>query len=631
MLALSIIIVCLAHVLRVIRWELLIKTYEKPDGIRLTKALSIGYFLNYFLPLKLGDLGRALYAGTSMINGRGFALATVVIERCLDILTVGLIFVVFSLFKVVSVSTAIYYIVLAVLLFIILLIILFIKNTIKKVIFAGCSLLNAKYEEKMLRFFWALIWGFKDILNKIPKIKLIMYTVAMWVMYLLSYSAFSVSLKEAGLNSKISDVLLSLFDQKSLLSSGIVNGVSLSSEMLHYGVFLLAPSFVLFIVAFILGRFVWNSGEKNRLSNINNELNLIPQTNTDERRRFLEMYFAGERREYVEKYLKINRNILVLRDYSAGSNATTILCTDGKKSFYRKYAFSEAASKLKEQVLWIENNKDLLPLTGILRHESGEGFCYYDMEYSSDAVTLFEYLQDGDLKKGFEVLKNVLNILEDKLYSLEHVLANESEVRDYVEIKAINNYNAICNHKEMASIIKCDTVFINGKEYPGLKSYGDILSKENLIKVFGNDVKSRIHGDLTIENIVYVKEKDNFYLIDPNGGNILDSKFIDYAKVLQSLHGKYEYLMAVNEVSVNGNHIDFNYVDSYSYDYMYNEYCKYLEETFTKEEIAVIYYHEVVNWLRLMPYKLDKGVGMLFYAGLLVVLKDLGDRVREND
>lgn len=92
MLYISILIICIAHIVRVLRQELFISTYEKPARRNLVQALSIGYFANYFLPFKLGDLIRSWIAGRKMKNGYGFALATVIIDRLLDVVVVGVIF-----------------------------------------------------------------------------------------------------------------------------------------------------------------------------------------------------------------------------------------------------------------------------------------------------------------------------------------------------------------------------------------------------------------------------------------------------------------------------------------------------------------------------------------------------------
>ena len=96
MLIIAIVLVCLAHFIRTLRWELFVKTYEKPNTKNLLQSLSIGYFINSFIPFKAGDLVRAWISGRKMKNGRGFALATVIVDRYLDILVVGILFAIFS-------------------------------------------------------------------------------------------------------------------------------------------------------------------------------------------------------------------------------------------------------------------------------------------------------------------------------------------------------------------------------------------------------------------------------------------------------------------------------------------------------------------------------------------------------
>lgn len=651
MLGFSICIITIAHIIRILRWEFLIETYEEPNGKRLTRSLSLGYFLNYFLPFKIGDLFRAMYAGKGMENGRGFALATVIVERCLDILAVGVIFICFSLFGTgrevstgelskESLGTAVYYIVFAIILFVVLVVIYLLRQHLKKQIFTICELFNEKYEEKLLRFFWALIWGFKDIINRLPKIRLVIATISMWGLYLISYGVFSAFLEGLGINRSFTDVLFSLFDQKSLLSSGIVNGFNFSEETVWYALFMLVPTVFMFIVSvaaeFILKGKLRIAGNDNRLIKRDNrelnyenreKLNLIPQVNTDERLTFLKMYFAGEKKEYIENYLKINRNILVLRDYSAGSNATTILCTDGENSFYRKYAFMDAADKLSEQIGWIELYSEKLPLAKIIRKEVGEGVCFYDMPYYHDAVTLFEYSQSCEYDNLWNAIEGVVNELEAKLYSKKSdnldFLSKSELIKSYVDEKILRNLDIIVRDKEISELLEYDNILINGKEYKNLSLYMNLLEKEHLYSIFEGDEVSSIHGDLTVENIVYNKISDSYYLIDPNTGNIFDSKFIDYAKLLQSLHGKYEYLMAVKDVYVSGNRIDFKIIESDAYEYIYKKYIEYLEEHFTKNQIRSIYYHEIANWLRLMPYKIKKGRGILFFSGLIKVLDEV--------
>ena len=64
---------------------------------------------------------------------------------------------------------------------------------------------------------------------------------------------------------------------------------------------------------------------------------------------------------------------------------------------------------------------------------------------------------------------------------------------------------------------------------------------------------------------------------------------------------------------------------SVSYDALYEKYRAYLFEKFEKEQVKSIYYHEIVHWLRLMPYKLEKNGknAVIFYIGLIMVMNDV--------
>ena len=49
-------------------------------------------------------------------------------------------------------------------------------------------------------------------------------------------------------------------------------------------------------------------------------------------------------------------------------------------------------------------------------------------------------------------------------------------------------------------------------------------------------------------------------------GNLHDSKYLDYGKLLQSLHGGYEFMMKTGAVSVSKNRVDFISARSAAYD-----------------------------------------------------------------
>ena len=84
-------------------------------------------------------------------------------------------------------------------------------------------------------------------------------------------------------------------------------------------------------------------------------------------------------------------------------------------------------------------------------------------------------------------------------------------------------------------------------------------------------------------------------------------------------------MMKTYDVSVDENRINFLFTKSHTYVYFYEKLNEYMNSKFSKETVRSIYFHEVIHWLRLMPYKvrIDKDRVLMFYAGLLMVLNDV--------
>ena len=634
MLIIAIVLVCLAHFIRTLRWELFVKTYEKPNTKNLLQSLSIGYFINSFIPFKAGDLVRAWISGRKMKNGRGFALATVIVDRYLDILVVGILFAIFSAFNLDSADSVWFYMFLAVGVLAVTLLVYILRGYVKKILKNIAGIFNARIEIRLLRFFWSLIWSFKDIFKKISKTRLLLETLGMWILYLTSYYCFAAFLSHQGSNMNWLDVFYMLFTKNSIhvgsLGAITVTQGMLNTQMIWTGIYLFAPIVILFVISLCL-----KSKNDGSVDSEESYLNLIPQLDEDERRNFLETYFSNERREYIESYLKINQNILIIRDYSAGSNATTMLCMNNGKNFFRKYAFGADGDKLYQQIEWLQRFKDIIPLPDIMQYQKQDTFCYYDMPYDSQAVGLFDYAHSMPKENAWKFIKKATECLENSLYKVNQRPADKATIDEYIKSKVNKNLDKIMNAKYLKRLMEYDEIIINGRSFHNLPYYLPYLSEEHLYDIFKNDTYSEIHGDLTIENIICTRNADgddDFYIIDPNTGNVHDSSNLDYGKLLQSIHGGYEFLMATKNVSIERNRINFVFTKSEAYTYLYDMLDKYMREHFEEERVKSIYYHEIIHWLRLMPYKIEKNGKrvLLFYAGMLMVMNDVINNFEEE-
>ena len=613
----AILMMTIAHLVRTARWQLFVDVYEKPNKRNLIQSISLGYLINYFIPFKVGDLFRAWFSGRKMKNGKALGLSTVIVDRYLDVISVGLIFIGLSVSNIGGKdikSSAYFYVILMAALIVLTVLVYIFRNVLKKVVRVIASIFNPKIESFILFLFWALIWNFSDIFKKISKLKMIAYTIFMWALYVGSYYCFAEFLHMSTKKGSWTDVFLMFFTSNGITSSTIRVG----ERTVYMLLYIFLPLIILFVISFFFKRVENQTSEQEHV-------NLLPQLNEEEKLEFLDSYFSNENRDYVENYLTINRDISIIRDYSAGSNATTMLCMDGESTFFRKYAFGADGDKLYDQIEWIERYKGMLALPEIKKKDKTDSYCFYDMPYYSQAVGFFEYIHSMPAEKSWDILKRVLETLDDSIYKLDQRDSDAETIGKYVDSKVTKNLEKIKSANHIRSILGHDTVVINGVEYKNLSYFEKYLDKEYLEKVFGDDTYCAIHGDLTIENIVCMLEKDDFYLIDPNTGNVHESPNLDYGKLLQSVHGGYEFLMMTRDVSVDGNKINYMHTKSSAYKTLHQKLHDYMLETFGEARTKSIYYHEIIHWLRLLPYKIEKDGkrAMLFYAGLIMVLNDV--------
>lgn len=629
LLIIAIIAIVAAHICKAYRWKQMISIYEKTKYEDLINSLSIGYIINYLLPYRIGDLARALYAGKKMKNGFSFSFATVILDRILDVIVVGILFIIFYLigykYKILL-DSIFFYVAGSILLIAFLAISLkynkYIKMTVKKV----ASIFNEKIELNILKLTWSFIQAFKDLLHNTNKWKILISTILMWALYLTSYGIFALSINNLGNNSNIVDVFMSFFSKNNLDATTFNAIQTYMTDFTKFTTaYILIPIAILVVISYILSKKKSMEQEKTEC------LELLPHSNPKDKLVFLEAYFSGEEKEYFRNYLKINRDITILQDFSAGSNATTMLCESNGKSFFRKYSFGDDSKKLYEQVKWIKKYKNDIPLTNITKECHEEGYCYYDMDYIPEAISCFNYIHSKPIKDTWNVLEKALDDLDKNLYVRNYKKAKQEEINTYINNKVIENLKKIEKSRYIKELLKYDKLIINGKEYHNLNYFKDYLNYEYLYNIFKDDKYSVIHGDLTVENIICMPN-NTYYLIDPNTGNIHDSPNLDYAKLLQSLHGCYEFLMNIKNINIDGDSINYLNTESLSYKKIYNQYDEYLNKKFSKEQVKSIYFHEIVHWIRLLPYKIKKDdrMAVLFFCGFIIIMNDIIEKYGGN-
>ena len=199
---LSFIFVLIGHFFRLKRWEEFIKIYEHPSRNILLRSLSLGYLINCFMPFRIGEIFRAVYAGRKMKSGVGFSLATILIDRFFDVLAVTFIFILLMIFlgaNDIITQSVNFYVSASLFLILFLCCIKHFSDFIKHCALRISSIFNNNIKLSVLKFFWAVINTFRDIW-KIGLRKIISLTLKMWISYLISYICFAYFLSYLGKN-----------------------------------------------------------------------------------------------------------------------------------------------------------------------------------------------------------------------------------------------------------------------------------------------------------------------------------------------------------------------------------------------------------------------------------------------
>lgn len=627
---LTLLFMIVGHFLKSKRWGLYISVYETPIFGNLLRALSVGHSVNVVMPFRIGDIIRIVLSGKRLKNGYSLSMATVIIDLYIDFFSVCIMFLGLKILgkggvRLWQIGRLYWYVAMAV---IPITTICFLnRKVVKKIISYIAKIFNENIEFCLLYVSYLAIASAKDILTKIQKQKFILYTVGIWAAYIASYIIFAEALQLKGFNYTTSDVFVKMFSAFNLFHLE-------SKEFVIWAVFILVPLFLIYLYYKI------ENNKKGQMEDGREDRFVLPQMNKIDKLAFLRTYYQDDNRVNLKNYLEINKDVTVIRDNSAGSNASTILVIKDEKMYFRKYAFDEDAEKLIEQAEWIEDHQADIPLPIIVEKKQANNFAAYDMPSYSNAVGLFRYMHTMPVEKGWRVLQESLRDIEFGLHSKNKTSGDMDIINEYIESKVIRNLKIIeTKNKYIIGLEKYDTIYVNGRQIKTLKNYRSMFNKEHMARIFSDDVYSDIHGDLTIENIVCLfddheldkKEYEGkvlpgkYYFIDPNTGNLHNSPFLDYAKLLQSLHGNYEFLMTVKSVSIEKDRVQFMMTKTEVYSKIYKSYKNYLAEHFSLKELTSIYYHEIVHWLRLMPYKIRKNerLAVVFYVGMLNVLEDV--------
>jgi hypothetical protein len=587
----SLFLVFIGHLFRGKRFNIIID--EKNLSNKITNnSIAVGYIFNSILPIRLGELVRAIIISKNNIQKFTNALSAIIIERIFDgifiILLVPILYIFSQKKETLIINLILPYLVLIILFFLTLFLLISTPNFAKSVILKIFS----KFSDEINIHFYRFIFKTVNILKMQMKFnalkKLLIISLMMWSFYILAYISLVSSLQQSSVEGML-DLLNNLFT-----FSFVDKDHEISYSGINLTIFLLVPP--IFIIIFSQIKYRYNSKSNSTDAK---ETNGIFFSNFETEHHFYDSYFRSRNREFYLNYKKIFEGCEIISDESGSSGAFTAIIKNNLGRFHRKYAFGEHLESLRNQLTFLQNTK-FSKFVSIESFKVTNSIVSFDMEYKDECVPLYKACEYVSNDKLFKILENIFT---DIFLQCSEVKNSPEVVSNYVKYKISNNIALGFEYYSYFGIDVTSSIVINGTKYPPVQKIMEIFKKIDFEEIFCQDLKVYFHGDLTLENIIWDPNvQSQYYLIDPNLSQIFNSLECEIGKIYQSLKFNYEHYKSADITVLSSNNYKFtlNYSDKYSK--MKNHLDDFLLKRLTDRSRFSVQLHSLVHLLRIFPY-----------------------------
>lgn len=626
-LLLASLLLLVAHIVRAARVALLFPTHYLADRFNLLLGLAIGYGVNAVLPGRLGEVARAWFVSRRDRVRFPFSAAVVIAERLSDIIVVALVTTLIAVTWTPGLGWTLPALLSATAFALVFFAVAVQRAAgVRRAIWRVGSIFNDRIRFGLADFCWSL----SELVTSGALLTrtYLLSTLGMWVIYITSYTLYARATSSPLLDSVA--LLLGAPLRPAVDAAIAGRGSEAGGLLLFMGLPVVG---VLAYSAFKQGKLFLRFLQKRRFIGLTRaSLRSTAHdrfTVTSEYEIFLVSLFGGSNQAVSGFGLDALDDGVVHRLFTGGSDAITALVEVQGQLVIRKFATGNPGIKLKVQADWLSGHGSFdLPLVDIVRERLGSGHFLYDMPLVVPANDFYDVIHTSPVERSKTVLGEVGRCIHAFHARTARQPADTAIVAAYLDGKATRNAREILRFAQGA--LPGREYGINGDGF-SLDAWDRLLDPAWLLAQVEDRSVATVHGDLTIENIIVAPDRaPGWYIIDPNSENLFDSPLIDWAKLMQSLHLGYEGMNRNFGCTLDGAEIMLPVTKSGAY----SELHAYLETMIGRyrgpDALREVYFHELINYLRLTPYKIRQNPqkGLCFFACTSLLLNRYMTRAR---
>jgi len=219
--------------------------------------------------------------------------------------------------------------------------------------------------------------------------------------------------------------------------------------------------------------------------------------------------------------------------------------------------------------------------------------------------------------KGFRDIKNILandTLTDEQIFRMSQAVWKglnqlHSVTHDpipgagklYFEEEVLQKLNDALAIPEFAEFYAHGTYEYDGKIVHGIGN--SMMDLENFFKELKLIQEENIHGNPTLENILYSFEEDRVVFIDVYDESMIDTRFLDYAQVLQCSRSHYGFIND-NKVDIGSISVTHRLEIPKNFETFNYHFESGITEPRTKEIVDVF---EATQFIRMLPFKVLAG------------------------
>jgi hypothetical protein len=219
--------------------------------------------------------------------------------------------------------------------------------------------------------------------------------------------------------------------------------------------------------------------------------------------------------------------------------------------------------------------------------------------------------------KGFRDIKSILaddTLTDDQIFRISQAVWKglnqlHSVTHDpilgagklYFEEEVLQKLNDALAIPEFAEFYAHGTYEYDGKIVHGIGN--SMMDLENFFKELTLIQEENIHGNPTLENILYSFEEDRVVFIDVYDESMIDTRFLDYAQVLQCSRSHYGFIND-NKVDIGSISVTHRLQIPKNFETFNYHFESGIADSRTKEIVDVF---EATQFIRMLPFKVLAG------------------------